>query len=76
MLPSSFQFVGVLSVVAGGGGWNSSGYLDGPASSALFDLPYGLAVNSIGDILVSDSSNFVVRRIDSFGKLPVYLSFI
>lgn len=41
----------------------TSGYQNGPASTALFNKPIGLAVNSEGDLYVGDSDNYAVRRI-------------
>ena len=38
-------------------------YADGPASSARFDAPMGLAVNAVGDLLVADANNHCLRLI-------------
>jgi NHL repeat len=40
----------------------------GPATSAEFDFPWGLALSG-GDLYVTDSANYRVRRIDGAGKV-------
>jgi len=60
---------GRVSTVAGSGAVDASGlyvpggYRDGPAASAQFDQPSGVAVASDGAILVADRLNHCVRRI-------------
>lgn len=39
-------------------------YLDGPLSEALFNEPYAIAVDDIGNLYVSDSGNQLIRYID------------
>lgn len=41
----------------------------GPATSALLNNPLGLAVDSSGNIYITDASNFLVRVIDGFGVI-------
>ncbi len=43
----------------------NGGYADGPAASARFNRPKGLAMTAAGDILVADDSNHCIRRIHS-----------
>eukprot|EP00741_Cyanophora_paradoxa_P004300 tig00000792_g4174.t1 len=51
-----------VTTVAGTSG--TSGFVDGPASSALFNFPYGLALDSGAQILyVSDFENNAIRYI-------------
>ena len=58
-----------LTVLAGDGGDRDAfdvygcGYTDGPAASALFEHPLGIAVADDGTIYVSDTGNGAVRRI-------------
>lgn len=57
-----------VTTVAGGGGSNpfpSSGYVDGTGTNALFYLPGGVAVDVSGNIFVSDTYNYVIRKISS-----------
>ena len=42
---------------------SGKGFADGPAATAKFDLPRGLAVDAAGDVLVADTLNNRVRRI-------------
>jgi sugar lactone lactonase YvrE len=53
-------FSGDVSTVAGAG---LAGYQDGPAMSALFDTPLGIAVNALGEIFVADALNHRIRKI-------------
>jgi sugar lactone lactonase YvrE len=53
---------GIITTVAGNGTAGFAGD-NGPASSALLNLPRGLAVDSAGDIYVADSGNYRIREI-------------
>ena len=59
---------GIISTVAGNGGYGFSGD-GGPATSArLFD-PYGLAVDSAGNLYIADTSNQRIRKVDTSGNI-------
>jgi sugar lactone lactonase YvrE len=51
---------GVVSTLAGN---STFGYVDGPAASAEFRAPTGVAVDASGNVYVADSNNNVVRKI-------------
>lgn len=57
---------GVISTVAGNGtrGFSGDG---GPAVTALFDTPRGVAVDAAGNVLVADTSNSRIRTITPGG---------
>jgi DNA-binding beta-propeller fold protein YncE len=55
----------VVSTFSGSG---EPGYLEGLASSAQFDEPYGLAYLPSGGLLVADSRNHRIRRLDPMGN--------
>ncbi|MBK7057752.1 MAG: hypothetical protein KBF99_07915 [Leptospiraceae bacterium] len=55
---------GVVTTI---GGTGDSGFLDGPALSALFDRPSGVAVDSNGNVYIADTSNNKIRMITSSG---------
>jgi sugar lactone lactonase YvrE len=55
----------VVSTLAGLGG--TPGTNDGPGGSARFNLPYGLAVDSAGDLYVGDTDNHTIRKVTSAG---------
>jgi len=64
---------GVLSVVAGGGrAGNTDGYFDGYGTSALFSYPSDVAVDSKGNIYVSDTGNNCIRMIAPDGYVSLY----
>jgi len=56
---------GIMTTIAGTGsaGYNGDG---GPATAALLYEPAGIALDSAGNILVSDYNNFRVRQITAF----------
>jgi streptogramin lyase len=51
---------GVVTTLAGSG---TSGDTDGIGTAASFFSPYGIAADSSGNLYVSDSDNFLVRKI-------------
>jgi trimeric autotransporter adhesin len=55
---------GVITTVAG---WGDGGYGgdDGPATSAKLHAPYGVAVDSGGDIYIADTGNNRIRKVAS-----------
>lgn len=55
---------GTVVTLAGGAG---PGAVDGGADQARFDTPCGVAVDGAGNILVADTGNGLVRRIDPGG---------
>lgn len=57
---------GVKSTYAGS---NASGWVDGPAASARFFSPHGLAIDSAGVIYVADTSNNRIRKIATDGTV-------
>ncbi|MDD2698083.1 MAG: putative Ig domain-containing protein [Arcobacteraceae bacterium] len=57
---------GVVTTVAGNG---TQGSTNGTGTSASFKYPYGVAIDSSGNILVTDASNNKIRKIISATKL-------
>lgn len=56
---------GTVSTVAGG----ERGFADGPAASARFDTPSGIAVDPDGAIYVADTANNAIRRLTPDGMV-------
>jgi sugar lactone lactonase YvrE/ribosomal protein L24E len=68
---------GVISTFAGSGPVDANGALQngstptgnngdgGPATSAVFNQPHGVAVDSKGNVYIADSSNHRVRKVDA-----------
>ncbi len=50
-----------FTTIAGAAGMN--GRADGPANSARFNLPIAVAVDSAGNLLVSDNNNSAIRKV-------------
>ena len=60
---------GIVTTFAGGGfsGWGNGSFLDGIGTNARFNYPGGLAVDSVGNVYVSDTVNNRIRKISSSG---------
>jgi sugar lactone lactonase YvrE len=56
---------GAVNTFAG----SSEGYANGSGSSAMFDLPYGLAIDKQGNVYVADSGNNKIRKITPNGEV-------
>ena len=56
---------GVVSTLAGTPG--VSGILSGPGTTAQFNLPLGLTIDSAGNLYVADSQNAVIRKVTPAG---------
>jgi DNA-binding beta-propeller fold protein YncE len=50
----------------------TSGSTNGPGVSATFNQPYGIAVDSDGNLYVADSNNHKIRKIDTSGVVSTY----
>lgn len=59
---------GVINTIAGNGtqGYSGDG---GPAVSAQLSFPFGLALDSAGDLYIADSSNNVIREVTTDGNI-------
>lgn len=58
---------GIVSTLAGSPTGASTPFLDGLGGIATFNNPYGLSVNTNGDVFVADFSNNRIRQITSSG---------
>jgi sugar lactone lactonase YvrE len=57
---------GIIHTFAGNGGFAYSGD-GGPATSAALQFPIGVALDSAGNLYIADTSNNVVRKVDTAG---------
>lgn len=48
------------------------GFSDGTGSNARFTYPYGLAVDRFSNVYVSDTQNYVIRKIDTSGVVSTF----
>jgi hypothetical protein len=53
---------GVVTTLAGSG---TAGFADGTGTTAMFYLPFGIAVDSLGNVYVADTYNNCIRKITS-----------
>jgi YVTN family beta-propeller protein len=64
---------GKISTIAGTGISGRSGD-GGPATSAMLNLPQGIAVDSIGNVFIADTNNVAIRKLDTTGKISTFAS--
>jgi sugar lactone lactonase YvrE len=64
---------GQVTTIAGVAG--SAGNTDGPAATARFNQPTGIAVTSDGTLYIADRYNFVVRKISPAGSVSTIKGF-
>jgi len=62
---------GVISLVAGGGGYGDGGD-GGPAVDAQLRTPSGVAVDAAGALFIADYSSFKIRKVTPDGKITSY----
>jgi len=67
---------GVLSIIAGDGksnaGTSSALPTPGPATDATLDSPYGVAVDSGGNVYIADTNDSVVDKVTPGGTLSIF----
>ena len=59
---------GTISTVAGTGIFGFSGD-GGPGTSAQLNRPFGLAMDSAGNLYIADSNNYCIRKLDTNGNI-------
>jgi len=64
---TNLPFINVITTVAGSSGNFGFSGDDGLATNAMMNQPEGVAVDQVGNILISDSGNQRVRRVDTNG---------
>ena len=66
---------GIITTVAGTRGDDGSGYSGdgGIATDARLKYPYGLAVDSVGNIYIADRGNHAIRKVDTSGIITTVI---
>ena len=49
--------------MAGGGGSNLGGYINGAGTASRFQSPTGVASDMLGNLYVADAGNHVIRKV-------------
>lgn len=62
---------GVITTIAGDGKGGKSGYNE-PASPTSLNYPQGLALDASGNLLIADTYNHVVRKLDAKGEMTTF----
>lgn len=68
------RVIGVDGMVATVAGGSATGYRDGAALEALFDTPSNLVIDSKGEIIVADTRNNALRKIDGLGNVSTIVA--
>jgi len=62
---------GIITTVAGNGNYGFSGD-GGPATSAMIDDPWGIAVDNEGNLYIADETNNRIRKVSNSGVISTY----
>lgn len=60
---------GQVRTFAGKAGRDGAGWIDGPRSSARFNYPWGLSIDTDGTIYIADTTNAAIRKIGLDGQV-------
>jgi sugar lactone lactonase YvrE len=60
---------GIITTVAGGTGVVGFDGDGGPATKALLNAPFAVAVDAQGNLYISDADNFRIRKVDTTGTI-------
>jgi hypothetical protein len=62
---------GIITTVAGNGNQGYTGD-NGPATAATMEFPYGVCVDSKGNIYIADEDNSAVRKVNTSGTITTF----
>ena len=63
---------GIITTYAGTGGTAGSSGDNGAATSAKLNSPYGVAIDSNGNLYIADTSNYIIRKVSVAGIITAY----
>ncbi len=63
----------VVSTLAGGVSGTDGAYIDASGTNAGFRSPYGVAVDTSGNVFVGDTFNNRIRKVTSGGGTRIFL---
>src|ERR1700744_6302627 len=53
-------------------GSDSAGLVNGPGATARFNHPFGLALDTAGNLYITDQGNSVIRKMDKNGMVTTF----
>jgi len=67
--PSQAETVIVSTIAGGVNEYGQGGFADGQGSAARFRYPYGIAIDAVGNLYVTDIGNFSIRKVTPGGEV-------
>ena len=65
-------FAGPPATTANSGGQTTKGFVNGPSATATFNQPFGITIDSVGNLYVADNQNHAIRKIDTNGNVTTF----
>jgi streptogramin lyase len=65
-------FAGPPATTANSGGQTTKGFVNGSSATATFNQPFGITIDSVGNLYVADNQNHAIRKIDTNGNVTTF----
>ena len=59
-------------IIGGGPGTNTPGFQDATSNQALFNVPLGIDINNAGELLIADSNNRKIRKVNNSNEVSSF----